>query len=151
MYQEFKRFFGNRSVTSGLFLYIHESKLEVELVAFYPRNWFVGDKSPEILIFTKSDIVRVVKDYKALEVEVYKDFKVTKLAYFERLNDRNVGSKLELTLKTGDRIILDPTNDNNEDLIGYCNNYIKEIFNTLKWNTSSASIVGKQSGGEVNV
>lgn len=132
MYKEFKRLFGNRAVSMELLLYIQDSKLEEEIVAFYPENWFVNDQSPEIFIFTKNDIVRVMKNHKALEIDVYKDLKATKLSYSEHLNDRYAGSKLEFSLKSGDHIILDASNDANADCIEYSNRYIKEVFNILK-------------------
>lgn len=132
MYKEFKRFFGNRSVSTDLLLYIQESKLEEDLVAFYPRNWFVDGKEPEMFVITKDDIIRVKRNHKVLDIEVFKDFKVTKLSYSENLQNRYTGSKLEITLQTGDKIFFNASEDANEDWTETFSQYIEEIFKTIK-------------------
>lgn len=134
-YIEFKKHFSNNPFITDLLHYIQESKLEEEVVAFYPKNWFVNDTTPEIIVFTKKDIVRVKKDYKTLEIDVYKDFKVTKLSYFENLNDRYAGSKLEISLQSGDQLILNAAenvNANYEDWTISLSQYIGDIYKTLK-------------------
>lgn len=135
LYSQFKSYFGNSSFSTDLLLYIQESKLEDEIVAFYPKNWFHKDKTPEIFLFTKSDIVWIKKNYKTLEVDIYKDYKVTKLSYFEHLNDRYAGSRIEIFLQSGDRIKLDASEDvnpNYEDWVVSLSQYIREIYNLLK-------------------
>lgn len=132
MYTEFKRFFGNRSLTMDLLHFIEDSKLEDELVAFYPKNWLTNGETPELVLFTKTDIVRVAKNHKILEVEIHKNFEVKKLSYLEHLNNRYAGSKLEIFLLSGDHIFFDASNDTNEDFVEYSNKYLKEIYNYLK-------------------
>lgn len=135
LYKQFRSFVGNRSFSTDMLLFLQESKLEEEIVAFYPKNWLFKDKVPEMIVFTKTDIIWVKKDYKTLEVEVFKDYMVTKLSYLENLNDRYAGSKLVISLQSGDQITLSASEDvdtNYEDWIFRLSQYIGEIYKLLK-------------------
>lgn len=135
LYKQFKSYVGHRSFSTDLLFYLQESKLEEEIVAFYPKNWLFKDRTPEMIVFTDSDIVWVKKNYKTLEVDVFKDYKVTKLSFLENLNDRYAGSKLVISLQSGDQLTLSSAEDvdaNYEDWIFRLSQYIDEIYKLLK-------------------
>lgn len=131
MYQEFKRYFGNRSIYTDLLMHIQNSQLEEKVMAFYPEDWF-GKEKPGLTIFTHKDIISIKNDTRILSEIIYKDYKVTKLDYLKHHNDRYAGSKLTITLDSGEQLIFDASKVADEDYIETLSRYIKMIYEFLK-------------------
>nr|WP_154957446.1 hypothetical protein [Paenibacillus xylanexedens] len=131
MYKEFKRYFGNSSIYTDLLMHIQNSQLEERVVAFYPEDWF-GKGKPGMTLFTDKDIISIKKDTKILSEIIYKNYKVTKLDYLEHLNDRYAGSKLTITLDSGEQLIFDASKVADEDYIKALSGYIKTVYEFLK-------------------
>ncbi|CAM4458860.1 hypothetical protein [Paenibacillus xylanexedens] len=131
MYKEFKRYFGNRSISTDLLMHIQKSQLEERVMAFYPEDWF-GKEKPGVTLFTHKDIISIKKDTKVLSEIIYKNYKVTKLDYLEHLNDRYAGSKLTITLDSGEQLIFDASKVDDEDYIQTFSSYIKMVYEFLK-------------------
>lgn len=112
-------------------MHIQKSQLEERVMAFYPEDWF-GKEKPGVTLFTQKDIISIKKDTKVLSEIIYKNYKVTKLDYLEHLNDRYAGSKLTITLDSGEQLIFDASKVDDEDYIQTFSSYIKMVYEFLK-------------------
>ncbi|MNP62141.1 hypothetical protein D3C76_1573930 [compost metagenome] len=112
-------------------MHIQNSQLEERVMAFYPEDWF-GKEKPGVTLFTQKDIISIKKDTKVLSEIIYKNYKVTKLDYLEHHNDRYAGSKLTITLDSGEQLIFDASKVDDEDYIKIFSGYIKMVYEFLK-------------------
>lgn len=134
LYIEFKRYAGNpsRSLRRNIFQTIQNHVPDEVIRGFYPKHYLPDSKNLEMVIFTDDDIWFFTDNNLGTEIKIFKKYRVDKIKLNRAQNERFTSSRLEIDLESGEKIILDSTEDSNEDWADTFTSYIEHIFNLLK-------------------